>query len=91
MDSAVALTSRLADKATLASFKAGLPEHEDDKGVVIRVWERAFVAGAYYDVRQKRASFSVILHANAAGAVVVLPFEEPGAWGSEVSTSRKGP
>ena len=52
------------------------------------VRERQFVAGAYYDVRQKRASFAAILHANEAGDFVTLPFEAPGAWGSEISTPR---
>ena len=91
---AVAFSSKLADSATLASLEARLPQHEKDKGLVIRhspgEWEGAFVAGAYYDVRQKRASFSAILHASETGTIVTLPLEKPGAWGPEISTPRNG-
>jgi len=94
VDAATAFSSHLADKATLASFEAQLVQYDSDKGVVIRhspgEWDRAFVVGAYYDVRQK-GEFPAILHANEAGVIVTLPFERPGAWGPEASTSRKGP
>jgi hypothetical protein len=97
IDSALAFSSRLGDQATLTAFEAQLPahQHEKDKGVVIRhspgEWDHAFVADVYYDVIQKRASLPAVLHANQAGVMTTLPFEQPGAWGSEVSTSRKGP
>lgn len=88
---ALALAANLSDTSTSAALEARLPPHRKGKGLVIRhspgEWDKEFFADAVYDVVQQ-GPMPAVLHANEAGVLTTLPFEAPGAWGSEVGTPR---
>ena len=92
IDAALEFSTRLKDKMTRSAFEGQLPPHREALDVVVRhspgEWDGPFFVNAYFDILP-RQSFPAVLHVTQSGAIVKLPFEEPGAWGPEVSSTRK--